>query len=224
MAKNAFTYREEWLQAAINALRSHFDMAGLTLPDKIRAAIGFPSKGAKSSCIGECWASVASADQHHEIFIRPDQGEPVTVLGILCHELVHSAVPLGSGHGPVFKDAALKVGLIGKMRHAMPGPVLTEKLTGLAATLGPLPHATLDIEFRETAPRKKQTTRMLKACCPEADCDYTVRLTAVHAKKAPPICGVHKKEMVIDWPEEQPPEEQPPEGQDAEASSSPPSP
>lgn len=201
MAKNSFTYREEWLQAAINTLRSHFNMAGLTLPNKIRAAIGFPSKGAKSNCVGECWASVASADQHHEIFIRPDQGDPVTVLGILCHELVHSVVPLGSGHGPVFKDAALKIGLIGKMRHAMPGPVLEEKLTRIAERLGPIPHATLNIEYRETAPRKKQTTRMLKAYCDEMECDYTVRITAIHAKKALPICGVHEKRMIVDWPE-----------------------
>jgi len=201
------TYREEWLKAAIDALRAHFDMAGFTLPDKVRAAIGFPSKGAKSTCVGECWAPVASADGHHEIFIRPDQADPVTVLGILCHELVHSVVPLGSGHGPVFKDAALKVGLIGKMRHAMPGPVLEEKLTGIAERLGPIPHATLDIEYRETAPRKKQTTRMLKAHCPEADCDYTVRLTAVHAKKALPICGVHEKRMIVEWPDDTPDEQ-----------------
>lgn len=214
MAKNAFTYREEWLQAAIRELRTHFDMVGFPLPEKIRAAIGFPSKGAKSSCVGECWASVASLDQHHEIFIRPDKSDPQEVLGILCHELVHAAVPLGSGHGPVFKEAAIKVGLIGKMREAMPGPVLQEKLGNLIEDLGDLPHASLDIEFRETAPRKKQTTRMLKASCPADDCDYTVRLTAVHAKKAPPICGIHKIEMLVDWPEE-PAEIPPPEEEGA---------
>lgn len=218
MAKNAFTYREEWLQAAIRSLRPHFAMVGFPLPERIRAAIGFPSKGAKSSCVGECWASVASHDQHHEIFIRPDKADPQEVLGILCHELVHAALPLGSGHGPVFKEAAIKVGLIGKMREALPGPVLQEKLQTLIVELGELPHASLDIEFRETAPRKKQSTRMLKASCPADDCDYTVRLTAIHAKKAPPICGIHKIEMVIDWPPEEPPESPPPENEDGSES------
>ncbi|GBR16897.1 transcription elongation protein SprT [Asaia spathodeae] len=211
---NVFALREEWLQAAISALRPHFQACGFPLPVSIRAAIGFPSKGSKSTCVGECWASVASADQHNEIFIRPDQAEPLTVLGILVHELVHACIPLGSGHGPVFREAAIKVGLVGKMREAMPGTALNDKLSLLTESLGPLPHATLDIGFRETAPRAKKKTHMLKAYCPgitegeaKESCDYIVRLTATHARKGAPICGVHSVRMIIDWPEDETEEE-----------------
>jgi hypothetical protein len=188
-----------------------FAKVGSPIPDEGRIAIGFPSKGGKGNCVGECWHSVASADQHFEIFIRPDKADPVEVLGILTHELVHAAVPLGSGHGKVYKALAEKIGLIGKMRHAMPGIHLTEVLKGFASELGPFPHASLDITYRESAPRKKQKTNLLKAYCEGVKndqgevtepCDYVCRITAVHAKKGAPICGVHNLRMQIDWPAE----------------------
>jgi len=112
---NHYETREAWLSAATVALRSRFATAGYPLPGKIRFAIGFPSTGRRGKRIGEHWHSTASADGTHEIYIRPDQANPAEVLGILAHELVHSAVPLGSGHGKVFKAAALAVGLSGPM-------------------------------------------------------------------------------------------------------------
>lgn len=205
-----YRYREEWLRAATERLRPLFARVDHPLPEAGRAAIGFTSKGAKGR-IGECWASVASADKHFEIFIRPDKADPLEVLGILTHELCHAALPLGTGHGKEYKALALKVGLVGKMREAMPGPMLNDHLAEIARDLGELPHASLNIEFRETAPRAKQSTRMLKAWCEGVTtdgaheaCDYVVRLTAVHARKGAPICGVHQARMTIDWPAEDP--------------------
>ena len=208
---NTYRYREEWLQAAVNLIAPMFAKVDAPIPDLGRAAIGFPSKGAKGNCVGECWHSTASADQHFEIFIRPDKSDPVEVLGILTHELVHAAVPLGSGHGPIYKALALKIGLIGKMRHAMPGIHLTEVLKGFSTELGPFPHASLNIEYRESAPRKKQKTNLLKAFCEGVKddsgkvmeaCDYVCRITSIHAKKGAPICGVHSLRMQVEWPAE----------------------
>lgn len=219
---NESRFREEWLQAAITRLRPMFDKAGASVPDLGRAAIGFTSRGGKGTCVGECWCSTASADGHFEIFIRPDKADPVEVLGILCHELVHSAVPIGSGHGPIFKALALKIGLEGKMRHALPGMHLTEILKDLAADLGPLPHASLDIAFREQGKRKKQKTNMLKASCPgvvvdgkHEACPFICRLTAEHASKGAPYCGVHNVRMEIEWPEDESGDpKETPEGED----------
>ena len=197
---NHFETREAWLGAATAALRPHFQTAGYPLPDKIRFAIGFTSTGKKGKAIGEHWHSAASDDQTHEIFIRPDQASPAEVLGILAHELVHSAVPLGSGHGKVFKAAALAVGLAGPMRSALPGPVLADKLAALAAELGPLPHAALNFRdggkegqppTSDDAP-KKQSTRMFKAECMAEGCGYTVRLARKWVDlKGPPHCPEH---------------------------------
>jgi hypothetical protein len=222
---NTYRFREEWLQAAISLLTPMFAKADAPIPDDGRAAIGFTSKGGKGNCVGECWHPIASADKHFEIFIRPDHADPVEVLGILTHELVHAAVPLGSGHGPIYKALALKIGLEGKMRHAMPGMHLVEVLKGIAAELGPLPHAALDIQYRESAPRKKQKTNMLKAFCEGVKdesgkvtegCDYVCRLTKTHAEKGAPICGVHQLRMIVEFPTEEEPGagEAPPEGEE----------
>lgn len=63
----------------------------------------------------------------------------------------------------------------------------------MALQLGPYPHARLiDLDT------KKQTTRMLKAVCPNEECEiraqaendkpYTVRLTALWAELGMPTC------------------------------------
>jgi hypothetical protein len=227
-------FREEWLHSAVQLLRPMFEKAGAEIPELGRAAIGFTSKGGgKSNCVGECWHPLASGDGHVEIFIRPDKADPEEVLGILVHELIHSCLPIGSGHGPVYKALALKIGLEGKMRHAMPGSLLQDVLKGIASELGPLPHAALDIQYRESAPRKKQKTNMLKAWCEGVKdnngkvteaCDYVCRLTKTHAEKGAPICGVHERRMVVEWPVEDEPEDEdgsPPEDDESGFKASP---
>ena len=65
------------------------------------------------------------------------------MLGVLVHELVHAVVPIEAKHGKKYRDAAVKIGLQGKMVHAIPGILLQKRLDDLAASLGPLPHARL---------------------------------------------------------------------------------
>ena len=184
MAKSNFhDTRESWLRAATDELRPYFTRCGHPLPDKIRFAIGFPSTGRKGNRVGECWHSSTSADEHFEIFIRADLSEPVEVLGVLVHELVHAVVPVDAKHGKHYRAAAVKIGLQGKMVHALPGELLQKRLDDLAVTLGPLPHARLNIERgadnRGPADRaKKQTTRMLKAECETEGCGFIVRVAA----------------------------------------------
>ncbi|WP_226019386.1 transcription elongation protein SprT [Novosphingobium sp. FKTRR1] len=198
--QNSFQSRDAWLEAATNELRPHYKTAGYPLPKAVRFSVGFPSTGRKGKRIGEHWHAAASADAHHEIFIRADQSDPAQVLGILAHELVHSAVPVGSGHGPVFKKAALAVGLEGKMTQAMPGAVFAARLAEIAAELGPLPHGRLNLDQSGDDTPKKQGTRMLKAECETAACGYTVRITRkwLDALGAP-CCPAHGAMEVEGW-------------------------
>ena len=118
---NDHNSRESYLRAATNELRPYFAKHGLILPEKIRFAVAFTSHGKKGKVAGECWHAGASDDGHHEIIIRADFADPAEVLGILVHELVHAALPPDAKHGKEFREAALKIGLEGQMRHAMPG-------------------------------------------------------------------------------------------------------
>jgi hypothetical protein len=206
MAKsNYHDTRESWLRAATNELRDYFKRCEYPLPDKIRFAIGFPSTGRKGNRVGECWHSSTSADEHYEIFIRADLAEPEKVLGVLVHELVHAVVPVDARHGKHYRAAALKIGLQGKMVHAMPGELLQKQLDDLAALLGPLPHARLNIERgadnRGPADReKKQKARMLKAACEVEGCGFIVRVAAAQVRNVgPPHCPKHGA-MTVDLP------------------------
>jgi hypothetical protein len=189
-------------------LRTYFDRCGYPLPDKIRFAIGFPSTGRKGNRVGECWHSSTSADEHFEIFIRADLSEATEVLGVLVHELVHAVVSVDAKHGKKYRDAALKIGLQGKMVHALPGELLQKRLDDLAASLGPLPHARLNIERgndnRGPADReKKQKNRHLKAECEAEGCGFIVRVSAKQAKEiGPPHCPRHGA-MTVDLPEDE---------------------
>jgi hypothetical protein len=127
---------------------------------------------------------------------RADIAGPVEVLGVLVHELIHVVLPVDAGHGKLYKEAAIKIGLEGKMRHAMPSQLLQPRLVELAESLGPLPHARLNIERgRDNRPAdrpKKQRTRLLKAECEGDGCGYTVRVTAKWVDEVgPPHCPNH---------------------------------
>lgn len=203
--------REAWLRAAANELRPYFKTCGYELPDSIRFAIAFPSTGRKGKRVGECWHSSASGDLAYEIFIRADLWKPEEVLAVLIKELVHTLLPPDAGHGSLFKTAAMRIGLEGPMRQAVPGPLLKERLQALATALGPLPHAHLNIEqqpmtthgsFTIDVP-KKQPTRYRKAECTDKNCNFTVRVTASHVKTiGPPHCPRHGA-MVVDMPAEE---------------------
>ena len=199
--QNTYDSRESWLRAATTELRPYFESVGHKLPEKIRFAVAFPSTGRKGNRVGECWHASTSEDEHFEIIVRADLAEPVEVLGVLVHELVHAALPADAGHGKIYRGAAQKIGLEGKMRHALPGKLLNDRLNELAAILGPLPHARLRIErgANDKGPAdrpKKQGTQLLKACecveCAKGAVPYILRITATPLREVgPPHCPKH---------------------------------
>src|SRR5271165_2772425 len=165
---NAHDSRESWLRSATIALRPYF----------------------------ESWHGSAADDGNFEIIILADIADPVEVLGVLVHELIHAVLPIDAGHGKLYKEAAIKIGLEGPMRHALPNQLLRPRLVELAESLGALPHARLNIDRgRDNRPAdqpKKQRTRLLKAECGGEGCGYTVRITAKWVDDiGPPLCPKH---------------------------------
>ena len=209
---NEHDERALWLRAAADALREDFEASSLPLPDNIR--FGFSTKGKSTQKTGECWHSPASADGAYEIFIRADQGEPLEILGILVRELVHAALPVEDSHGKRYKAAATKVGLVGKMRAAVPGRLLEARLQRLLEDLGPIPHAALDITWSAFDKPKRQVGRMLKATCAGEnndagafeECGYTVRLASKWARKYGAQCPKHGA-IAVEFPPDDPDDE-----------------
>lgn len=204
---------EAWLKRAELALRPNFTKAGLSIPDNIRYAVAFPSAGARSTTIGECWYAAASSDNRHTIIIRADQTSTVDVLGILIHELLHASLPPGTGHGPVFARYMPALHLTGKatatvLSHA--GRIACNHLQIFQALggLGDVPWGKLlfagnrrDVPEGPDGPLvadrpKTQTTRMLKACCPT--CGYTVRLAKSWAAKGLPSCPTDSETFTLE--------------------------
>ncbi|WDS51688.1 SprT-like protease [Microbacterium phage Barnstormer] len=180
-----FTTREEWLVAAIEALRPLFAEAGAELPT-VRVSVGWPGgNGRKNSVIGQCWGSAASADKVAQVFISPVLDDAVKVLDVLTHELVHAVDDCQSGHKGPFAKLAKALGLEGKMTATVAGEELKAKLEDIAADLGDYPHAALAKAQGAEGP-KKQGTRMLKLECP-AD-GYIVRTTAKWLELGVPTC------------------------------------
>jgi hypothetical protein len=184
-----FTTREQWLLAAIDALKPKFDSAGLKVPKKIKISAGFPGQGSRIKRVGECWPPATEKDFAH-IFVSPliaEETGKCGVLAILLHELIHACLPKGTGHRSPFFKHAKEFGLEGKASATTAGEELCEHFKTVVKELGPYPHRSISLGGKSA---KKQTTRMIKLQCPQ--CDYIVRTTRSQIdEKGPPICPVH---------------------------------
>ncbi|HNQ98372.1 MAG TPA: hypothetical protein PKN52_00150 [Trueperaceae bacterium] len=134
--------REGWLRDALGQLdATFFRERGYTLPEKIQVSCGFP-KG-HATAIGQCFDPEVAADGAVHIFICPTQAEPIRILDILLHELIHAAVGIKEGHKGLFRKLAKEFGLAGKMTstYAEAGSELHKTLEVMAGRLGAYPHA-----------------------------------------------------------------------------------
>lgn len=178
--------REAWLLAAVELLRGHFKShGGYVVPRNVKVSCSWPSKTAKKT-IGQVFAPQQSASKNFEVFISPVLGTGLLAIDTLVHELVHVVVGFECKHGGAFKVCATAVGLEGKMACAGMSPKLEVELTALCKQLGPYPHAT--VVLGEAAGDSKQTTRMIKLVCEDADCGYTVRTTRKWIDVGLPTC------------------------------------
>ena len=177
--------REEWLGAAVTALRPRFKAAGYAIPAKVRVSCGWPTIGAisrRNRRIGECWPATSSEGKCVEMFISPTEAKSHSVLGTLVHELIHAVLP-NAGHGPKFKRAMAALGLIGKATATNEGAELKREIAVVVKELGKYPHSPIKLSHRDTKP---QSTRLLKVECPE--CGYVVRTTQKWIDTGFPTC------------------------------------
>lgn len=205
MKKNISTKietREQWLLDAVKLMAPLFAQHGYKVPP-VRVACGWPSikaLSAKSRRIGECWAAKAAKDGVSQIFISPwlaEPSDPQGILPTLVHEVVHAVVGNKEGHNAVFGKCARAVGLEGKLTATNAGEALVEQCKQWAAKLGEYPHAQLD---NLKSPRKKQTTRLVKAEC---ECGYNVRITRKWLDDVgAPLCPHNKQVMKYKIPDE----------------------
>ncbi len=171
------TTREEWLQRFVELSRKHFKAAGHPLPKRVRVSVGFPSKGIRSSTIGECWASSETKDNVCEIFIRPSlQDDASRIADVLTHELCHAVLGHEAGHGKSFKLLATSLGLTGKMTATTAGEAWHAWADPILKALGRFPATALAGHL--AGGKKKQTTRMIKLTCD--GCGWACRTTRSH--------------------------------------------
>lgn len=167
---NKFSTREEWLEAAVILLTPLYSVKA----QPVRVGVGFPvgkrgSNGAQT--IGQC--HYAAVDGVPQIFIHPEITDPVRVLDILAHELIHAWLPVGSGHGKgTFGVEARHIGLDGPLTATTAGKDLAVALRKVATVLGKYPHSALTYA---QAKGKTQTTRMVKVEC--VACGFIFRTT-----------------------------------------------
>jgi hypothetical protein len=106
-------YAETWLNEAVDLLRPIFKDAGYEIPP-VHVSVGFGMDGykprAKKNTIAVCHARCMTSDGINEIYISPIVHEPVEVLGILVHELIHAVDDCKSGHGEQFQKISQELG------------------------------------------------------------------------------------------------------------------
>lgn len=197
-------FREVWLTDCLDKfIRPRFKRAGLEVPEHVRISSGWPSKGGlavKKRVIGQAWSEKASADSVKEIIISVYLDDPIKVIGVLVHEVIHVTIGNEHGHKKPFVDAMALVGLCGKPTATDE----TEELKAAAAewvkVLGPYPGAKLD-----GLDLKKQSTRLiLMECDKRGGCGLKIRTTRkwldMHGPAWPCPCGkkLHMKDADLD--------------------------
>lgn len=190
--------REQWLLNAIDILgKEKFKPLDFNKFNPIRISVGFPDK---KKAIGQWWEPKSTTDGHASIFIHPGQGDPVDILAVLVHELVHDVCGAKAGHGPIFKKLATKLGLEGKMRSTVPGKELTDYLGKLAKRLGKFPHSALKANAK--APGKTQTTRLIKMEC--MVCGFIARAALSKiVETGAPFCACVRQQMHVEMPDDE---------------------
>lgn len=162
--------REQWLLGLTDLARPWFrDAAGLVIPEVVRVSVGFPSRSIRK-VIGQCFYH--ARDGAPQIFIHPMLEQPTRVADVTVHELIHASLPAGTEHKAPFARAARALLLEGKPTATVASEAFLKQVAPWLKKLGPYPHAALEPGGQE----RKQSTRLLKAECPE--CGLIFRITA----------------------------------------------
>jgi len=183
--------RELWLTSVGRSLAENI-VPFAPIPDDWHVSCGWAPKSAKK-VLGVCFKRSESADGTNQIFITPNESDPVRVAAILLHELLHAADDCASGHRGDFAKWAREAGFETPLTKLHMSERLTEKLQGVVNAHGAYPHPAI-----RRVDEKKQTTRMLKVECVE--CGFLFRCSNSQLQRLDegaavcPCCGEHSLE------------------------------
>lgn len=170
----AITEREAWLNAMRPFINAHFKAVGFDVPPLIRFSCGWPSKGGlgnKKRVIGQVWDDTCTTDKHFLIFISPTLDDPIRVVGVQIHEVVHAVVGLAAKHKKPFSSCAAMVGLTPKWTATGESEALKATIAEWVKAVGPYPHGALNPGMGLDKPEKG---RMLLLEC---ECGLKIRTT-----------------------------------------------
>ena len=142
--------RNLWLGQAVVDLRRLFRGVGLPLPTQVLVASGSTMVVNGMPALGQCMPSTARADKLRMITVNERLVDPVQILGVLVHELIHAADDCRSGHGPWFAAWARALGLTGPVEGSYASPELRRKLESIANGLGSYPQPTIGFNITLT--------------------------------------------------------------------------
>ena len=129
-----------------------------------------------------------------EIFITPNLTDPIQILGVLIHELIH-AMTKGAGHKGAFRWIAEAVGLQKPMvaTFVASDTALYDYCQKLVKKLGKPPH-----KKWVPASGKKQSTRMKKVSCTSHDGDeYIIYMSRTQMERGTPMCPLCPETMPL---------------------------
>lgn len=182
--------REAWLEKMMPYVTTHFESVGYKVPKDIRVSCGWPHKGGiakRKQRIGECWDSKLTTDNHFLIFISPILDEPVKVVGVLIHEVVHAVVGLKVSHKKPFATCAAMVGLTAPWTGTGETDELKSTIKGWIAKVGPYPHGAIKPRAMQA---EQEKGRMLLLEC---ECGLKIRSTQkwidLYGQRWPCACG-----------------------------------
>ena len=150
-------YAEEWLDNAVQSLKPIFTRNNYELP-VVRALLSFPIDGLiankkRQPYLGQCLSKKWTEDGVVVILITPITRDPVSILCILLHELVHSIDDCKSLHGNAFREICTSIGFKFYGEDDYPSEKLLKELQLISKKLGSFPnlninHSTLRVELK----------------------------------------------------------------------------
>lgn len=162
--------REGWFTAVAEQLMPLIcEAAGRDTPPSIRIGCGFTSRGVKSRAIGECWGDGNSEDGHSEIFIRPNDADPISVAATVAHEVAHAVCGIHAKHGPAFESVIRAIGLEGKPTATYAGEAFAALVKPMIAKAGPYPHSSLNDMTNGKA--QQIHPKLINLRCANEDCE-----------------------------------------------------
>lgn len=141
--------RQRWLARALTELRSYTASMGLILPTRLAVRVGRPQVIEGLPARGECWSAVSAPEGMPTIVISDLLTDPVEILGVLLHELIHSVDEQNTGHGDWFKSWSEHLGLVG-LTSTTVGQKLYPRLKQLADSLGAYPESNIGYKVAAT--------------------------------------------------------------------------